>query len=158
MRSKLGATWRWRAKVIKYFRDYLCKIPKHAVVLLPKRRRTRHCFQPSPSILLSPSHACAHLSRQLLLLLGIEFNLDRRHESHFLIRCVAAFRCVTVSQLRGIEVGCLPVSHPHMDATYVAAAIHSRHVIYTSDQRPIFFKHGVYVNVHVLGRPIRNPN
>ena len=68
----------------------------------------------------------AHLSRQLLLLLGIEFNLDRRHESHFLIRCVAAFRCVTVSQLRGIEVGCLPVSHPHMDATYAAAAIHSR--------------------------------
>ena len=91
-----------------------------------------------PSLLLTH----AHLSRQLLLLLGIEFNLDRRHESHFLIRCVA-LRCVTVSQRRSIEVGCLPVSHPHIDATYTAAAIHSRHVIYTFDQRRIFFKHGV---------------
>ena len=50
-----------------------------------------------PSLLLTH----AHLSRQLLLLLGIEFNLDRRHESHFLsdqVRGAQVRDCLTASQ------------------------------------------------------------
>ena len=58
-----------------------------------------------------------HLARQLLLLLGIEFNLERRHESHFLIRCACAWRdCLTVLRAAETLPARLPVCHPHMDA------------------------------------------